>query len=196
MDISKQEAQGALDDIARISAKTQRALSNGPSPAILMLWGGVWALGNAATHFAPTKVGLIWTVVGTLGFIGTSLLKARFAKQVTKTDGTADPNMSKIGWFWAILFGYAILWAWILYPGRDHNFTSGSQHLSAFLATIPMFAYTVGGLWFGRFWLWLGLAVTAITIIGLCFVPDYFWLWMAAFGGGALFLSGMYMKKS
>ena len=135
-------------------------------------------------------------VCGSCGFFGTSLLKARYARRVTKTDGTTDPNMSKIGWFWVILVGYATLWAYILYPGAEvRDFADGMRRMSAFLTTIPMFAYTIGGLWFGRFYVFLGLIVTAFTMIGFLFMPEYFWLWMAAFGGGALFASGIYMKQ-
>ena len=197
MEVSKQEAQAALEEIASISERTKRTLSSGASPEVLMLWGLVWVVGNLATHFEPRLVGLIWSVVGGLGFLGTIALKARHRKVVTKIDGTSDPNTQRIAWFWAALTVYTVLWLFILEPwGTDRSFVSITRRMSAFFATIPMFAYVVGGLWLGRFYIWLGAIVTALTVVGLYALPEYFWIWMAAFGGGALLLSGIQMKRT
>lgn len=197
MEVTKQEAQGALDEISRVSEKTRQALAQGPSPQILMLWGLVWVVGNVATQFAPMKGGLVWMVAGSLGAVGTYVMKSRYASRVTHTDGTSDPNMRKIGWAWGILFAYGVLWVIILNPaGGDRSGATISRQVSAFFSTIPMFAYVLGGIWFGRFYVILGLAVTAGTVIGLFFFPAFFWIWMAVFGGGALLLSGLYMKQT
>jgi hypothetical protein len=58
-----------------------------------------------------------------------------------------------------------------------------------------MFGYLVMGLWLGRFFLWLGLLVTATTLVGYYFVSDYFFLWMALTGGGSLIAAGVFIRK-
>ena len=197
MEVSKQEAQAALNEIASISERTKRTLTSGASPEVLILWGLVWVVGNLATHFEPRLVGLIWTAIGSVGVLGTIVLKARHRKSVTRIDGTSDANAQRIGWFWAALAAYTLVWLFILAPwGTDHSFLSLTRRMSAFFATIPMFAYVVGGLWFGRFYVWLGAIVTALTVVGLYAFPEYFWIWMSVFGGGALLLSGVQMKRT
>ena len=61
---------------------------------------------------------------------------------------------------------------------------------------MAMFAYVVGGLWLGRFFVWLGLGVTAVTLVSLFALPDYFWIVMAVIGGGAMLLSGLHMRRT
>jgi hypothetical protein len=68
------------------------------------------------------------------------------------------------------------------------------MHFGAIQATIPMFAYVVMGLWLDHFILWIGLAVTALTLVGLFFLQPYFWLWMAVTGGGMLLGTGLYIR--
>lgn len=196
MEITQDDAQRALQDIAAVSDRTKRALSLGPAPEILMLWGLVWMCCYAGNQFASQLSGPIWLVGVAAGTIGSCALGYRSSKSVTKTDGTKDPNIGKIGLAWCALFGYAVLWVFILDPnGGERSGELASMQTSAFIATIPMFGYVVGGLWLGRFYVWLGLIVTAITMVGLLGFPQFFWIWMAFFGGGALFATGLYMRK-
>lgn len=57
-----------------------------------------------------------------------------------------------------------------------------------------MFAYVVMGLWTDRFLMWLGLFVTATALAGYFLVNPYFCLWMAVTGGGALMVTGLYIR--
>jgi hypothetical protein len=58
-----------------------------------------------------------------------------------------------------------------------------------------MFGFVMFGLWVGRFFVWLGLLVTALILIGYRYSGDYFNLWMAITGGGALIVSGVFIRK-
>ncbi len=67
---------------------------------------------------------------------------------------------------------------------------------AAFAALVPMFVYVVTGLLErDNYMLFLGLGVTAATIVGFFAVPQYFYLWMAAFGGGALLMTGLVIRR-
>ena len=60
---------------------------------------------------------------------------------------------------------------------------------------LVMFGYVVLGLWLeSAFLLMLGLAVTALTIAGYLFLAETFNLGARWMGGGALFISGLYMR--
>ncbi len=70
------------------------------------------------------------------------------------------------------------------------------EHKMAVLwVTACMLAYVVMGLWLDRFLTWLGAAVTVATVIGFLFAPHYFFLWTAAAGGGALVISGVFIRR-
>jgi hypothetical protein len=58
-----------------------------------------------------------------------------------------------------------------------------------------MFAYVVGGLWFGRFFTWLGMAVTGLILLGVFAWPEWSDLWTGFAGGGSLVLAGLYVRR-
>jgi hypothetical protein len=43
--------------------------------------------------------------------------------------------------------------------------------------------------------LYAGIALGALTLIGWFWLPHYFLPWMAAVGGGALILTGFWLRK-
>ncbi len=71
-----------------------------------------------------------------------------------------------------------------------------NRKIAAFWATVPMFAYILIGLWLDRFFIWLGALVTVATVVGYYFIGEYFYLWMAVCGGGALIASGLFIRKN
>ncbi len=185
MTISKEEAQQALVDIESTMRSTRRAIANGAASPRLILWGFIWIIGYAGAQFFPAKMGLIWIVLGGVG----ALLTARIRRP------TQTPHGPKIGFFWLTLFAYAFFWFFLLFrPDPGVSDLATMNRITAFFATVPMFAYVVGGLWFGRFFTILGLAVTALTMLGFWLLPNWFHLWMAFTGGGSLIGSGLYIR--
>ena len=90
--------------------------------------------------------------------------------------------------FWLALAAYAGLWLLMLRPA------TGMQ-VGALLVTVAMLGYVVTGLWTGSMVLvWLGLAVTLLTLFGFYVLPDYFNLWMALAGGAAVLGTGLYIR--
>jgi len=199
MNVSKEEARESLDDILQIIGKTRKSVASGCAAPLLILWGGIWAMGYSASYFWETSAGIAWLVLVVFGSVASWILGWRFQSTVK------SPNDARIGFFWMILFGFAFLWAFLLV------FSSGAPDLpeselrewsllkerqfGAYFATVAMFAYVAGGLWLGRFFIFLGLLVTALTLIGFTLFPAYFNLWMAFTGGGALIVSGVYILK-
>jgi hypothetical protein len=110
-----------------------------------------------------------------------------------------SPEGWRIGIFWGALVGYFDLWIFLLWPffGADRlRSLEYERAFTAVIATVPMFAYVVMGLWRREDYIvWLGLGVTALTLIGLFFVPAWFFLWMAGLGGGALLLTGVLARR-
>jgi hypothetical protein len=67
--------------------------------------------------------------------------------------------------------------------------------MGAIGATVPMFAYVVMGLWLDHFMIWIGLAITGLTVLGLFLAPAWFWIWMAVMGGGSLVSTGFLIRN-
>jgi hypothetical protein len=57
--------------------------------------------------------------------------------------------------------------------------------------------YAIMGLWRGTRFLVTGVAVTLLTLFGFFYLRDFalFCYWMAAVGGGALVLAGLWLRK-
>jgi hypothetical protein len=195
MNISKQEASEALDQIEDAVSQTRRAIGQGSSSTKLILWGVIWMLGYSCSQFAPGKAQTVWLCLVALGALGSWNWGGRSRPRFQ------SPNGSRIGLGWLILFAYAVFWFLLLHldnqPGqpRLHLQSGSGQQSGAFFATVPMFAYVIGGLWLGRFFIWLGAIVTLLTVAGYFFVPDWFFLWMAITGGGSLIVAGLYIRR-
>lgn len=197
MNISKQEAQESLNDIESVTEQTRKAIAYGGSSGMLTLWGVIWMIGYSVTQFYPAYAGWAWMPLIAIGAIGCWILGAR------NHSCFRNANAWRIGVFWLVLFAYAAVWLTLLHPA---NLPSGAEwahyqpindrQISAFFATVPMFAYVVGGLWFGRFFVWLGALVTVLTLVGFYLLTSWFQLWMAIIGGGSLIVAGLYIRNS
>jgi len=42
---------------------------------------------------------------------------------------------------------------------------------------------------------WWGLIITALALIGYFWLADFFYLWMAALGGGGMIALGFYIRN-
>jgi hypothetical protein len=196
MNISKQEAQDSLNEIQSAVEQTRRAIAHGVASSLLILWGVIWVIGYSGTQFFPAKGGLMWMPLVFIGAISSWIFGARHRSSVHSA------NSARIGIFWLVLFAYAGIWLTLLHSTKlpsgvewaNYQPTNDRQ-IGAFFATVPMFAYVVGGLWLDRFFVWLGGIVTVLTLIGFFALPAWFNLWMAFTGGGSLILAGFFIRK-
>jgi len=203
MDISEKEAQDSLEQIRATFGHTKKKIAAGSTAPILILWGAIWFvayLGTYVAYLLEFKVyclrltssfsigihvtGLCWMVLVLIGMAASWVLGVKRAP-------VKSPHNKRWGFCWLILFVYAGVWLSLLWPWNDYQ-------MSAFLASVPMFAYVVMGLWADRVLLWLGIVVTLLIIVGffLFHFQPVFWLWMAILGGGALAGTGLYIRKA
>ena len=64
----------------------------------------------------------------------------------------------------------------------------------AFVPLIVATVYAIFGIWKGLRFLFAGIAVAALTLIGFFLLPQWFLIWMAAVGGGSLILVGLWLR--
>lgn len=203
MELSKQEAKESLNQIEESAARMRRMLGAGGASTQLILWGVIWAVGFAGTQaldfmvqraaMAAILIGALWLALVTGGVVSTIIIDRRRSP-------VRNPALSqRIGWFWFLLYGYLNLWIYWMRPFiriEGHEASALFWRTGgAIAATIPMFAYVVMGLWLDRLMIWIGLAITALTFVGLHCFPQWFWIWMAVMGGGTLILSGLLISK-
>ena len=190
MDISREDAKESLGQIQAVAEQTRKKIAGSSTGDLLILWGFIWIVAFIGTHFFLAWAWHIWTVLGGAGIIAT-LLICWWQFHIGAPTKTAPSK--KIGWrvfwFWTLLYVYAFIWLSILRPYNGLQF-------NAFLCTAIMFAYVVMGLWFeSYFMILLGMAVTGITLMGFYLIePNYYCLWMAPTGGGALLGTGLYIR--
>src|SRR5260370_27239255 len=176
--IDAKEAASALSDIASVAHRVTQSTTYNLASLMLILWGVLVFAGNIASHFWPWHGGYIWIAVNAVGFAGSCAICA-FESRRRSMLGF---DLRAIAAF-ALFFAFGLLWS----VGLGH-FTP--RQLGVFWPTYFMMVYTIVGLWVGAAFVAIGLAITALTLIGDLFAGDWFDLWMAVFNGAGLILGG------
>jgi hypothetical protein len=191
MEVTERQAEETLEDLESIAKGVHSKLAYGMAGPIIALWGAVWMVCFALTHFVPQIATWGWIVGDGLGIVGSVFLGRYRAKSRAVRSESGRRLGWKLFWFWFFLFLFADIWLAVLWPWRPEQF-------GMVVVTLVMFAYVVMGLWLEmRFLLWLGLAVTALAGAGylLSFqYPGYLDLWLGLSGGSALLASGLYLS--
>src|SRR5262249_10698450 len=153
--------EATLDDIAAVAAAVRQSLTYRVASSALIWWGGLVAAGNIASQLAPRSAGLTWIVLNVVGLVRTAVLVLN-ANAAAGTPGDPRPFLAL-----ALLYGFGILWAHLI--GKF-----GGRELCAFWPTLFMFGYCLAGLWLGRAFVALGLAITALTVAGYLLIDGWF----------------------
>lgn len=190
MEVTQQHAAEALKDIGSIRDKVRDAADNRVGGFILVVWGVIWSICYSICHFAPALGNWAWSVgcaIGVPATIWLGWIVPRRGPVLSESDSLLG---KRLAWFWLSLFIYGWIWLAILAPW-------GGNQLNMFIVTLIMFAYVVMGLWLqNRFWIFLGLLITALAVggyFGSKIIPGYFDLYLAVVCGGVLLVSGVYL---
>jgi hypothetical protein len=184
MTLDPKEAASSLDDIAAIERRTRETLYYGGVADIFFLWGGLTFGGHLLNWFVPSSAVWAWPVIDIAGFIATvAIVMRRFPRMRRRGAG-----LRWIGSYAAFLvFGaIVVIELWPL--------TARQQQV--FWPTLVMFSYVLAGMWVGRFFLYIGLAATALLLFGYYFTGDWFTLWLAFVFGGGLIAGGLWLRRS
>jgi hypothetical protein len=187
MNVSNEDAQASLAAVTETMIRTRKAIAAGYSSPLLILWGLLWVAAYTASHFYLKYADVIFEAMAGVGLLGTFFVLRR-VKQTMPVKEPAEEKLNwRIGGLWWLLFIYAFIWLNLFRP------VNGMQ-MNAFISTAVMFAYVIIGLWFAAYFMvWLGLAVTATTLIGFYLLTPYYCLWMAVTAGGLLLGTGLYL---
>ena len=180
MTISGNEAKEALDVIEDVQRRTDRRVAGDGSFPQLLLWGSIWFIFPILTHF---KVQPHWAplMLFPLGGIATTIIA------LSKRHSVNNPANRKVVVIWWALFFFIGLMAFILKP-------STMEQSYSFGCVAAMTVFIMMGIFSEKFFIFLGLAVIGLVLLGLYVFTDIFWPWMAATGGGSLLGAAFYLK--
>jgi hypothetical protein len=184
MMIDSQQASEALSDINDIVRRVRQSRIYNLSSLIMIMWGVLVFAGNVMTYLWPRYGGMIWIAIDSAGLLGSVAISAfSYPRTGVRT------------------FDSRMLLAFLLYFAFGFFFSSVLGHftprqLATFWPLYAMMTYIIAGLWFGYAFVALGLALSALTLVGYFFVGDWFDLWMAVVNGGGLILAGLWMRRS
>jgi hypothetical protein len=186
MNISPTEAEEALDAIQTMVHKTRQGISSSGAYNFLIVWGFVWLFGFSASHFAPNQIaGYVWMSLDILGGLLSAVIGFRMNQNIRSPSASATGK--RIAWFWVLLFFYCTIAIGVTWP-------IGGKAIAMVIILFVMIGWIAMGLLLSFTSIWCGLAITALALIGYFLLPDIFYLWMAALGGGGMIIMGIFIK--
>jgi len=186
MQITSTEAEESLAAIRSMTQKMRRAAAGGGAHYFLILWGIIWFLGFLGSHFFTDDLaGYIWLALDILGGFSCWGISLWLSRRVHKTGDSV--NGRRIGIFWASLFVYCGLTVWIARP------PDGKQ-LAMLIVIFVMIGWMAMGLIFSLSIIKFAFFITALALSGYFLLPDFFYLWMALLGGGAMIGCGLFIR--
>jgi len=182
LSIDQESAATSLSDVERMEKRTRELVRYAFASTYQLLWGVLVAIGYLLHWAHPETAPYTWIGVLVCGLAGGVIFRFRRAQT---TGRPADYR-----WVWGqlavVVFGF--MWT-LLYMH------AGQRQLIAIWPTFFMFWMVIFGIFFGRFYVFLGLGVTALTAIGYLWSGEWFLPWMAVVAGGTLIASGLYLRR-
>ena len=185
MDVTPEQAADALREVARARSRSIEAYSYRVSAPQVMLWGFFWIVGYGLSDLYPAQAGYVWSGIGAIWALQGFLYNRSASRKAGAASGGA-------AWrFIAIFLTIYVFIGSTVAIMRPHGIEMG-----AFVPMLVAAAYTIIGLWLGWRYSAIGVAVAALTLGGFFLLPAHFLLWMAFVGGGALILTGLWLRSA
>jgi hypothetical protein len=189
MTLTPDQAADSLKQIERTQARSAQARIYANASPGFILWGLIWIAGYLGSDALLRQgdhrlINWLWTGLTVIGAAGSAIIGRRQHRN--------EPRNSILGLRWGATFVALGLFVTatflILKPASP-------AAAGAFYPLLVALAYTIFGIWNGPRFLFAGLAVAAATVGGYFFLPQYFLVWMAFVGGGALILAGLWLRR-
>jgi hypothetical protein len=189
MSVDSADARDTLRTIERTQARATESIYGPYAAPHLILWGVIWAIGYGLTAWRGDW-SAVWMILGPLGGVASFIIGARMGARRTHTDARIGYPATASLLAASVIFCFFFAAFSILAP------VSG-EAVGAFIPLVIGLLYALSGLAtrMTRIFI-LGLAVMALTVGGFFLLPGVFMLWMAAVGGGALILGGLWLRSA
>ena len=184
MSIDPNDARASLSDIAAVERRTYQTLTYDHSSFQFILWGALVFCGYLWTFLEPRHGIIGWTAVAVAGVSGSFALR-RLRRNLSSRDSKLG---ARLGYGQLALIGFGLVLVSLLSP-------LGDRQIEAFWPTLVMFCHVLAGIWLGRFFIFTGLAVTALIVVGYVWIDPWYPLWLAISVGGGLIASGLWLRR-
>ena len=181
--IDSKQAADALSDIDDIVRRVRQSQIYDTASQLMMLWGALVFAGNLVTYLTPRYADYAWLLVYVGGVAGSAAVSV-----VNRAKSGVRSFDLRIFAAYLMFFAFGFFCVNVL-----GHFTP--RQLGTFWPIYFMLMYCMAGLWFGYAFIAIGVAVTALTLIGYYFIGAAFPLWMAFVNGGGLILGGLWMRR-
>lgn len=178
MSIPPKEAADALRNIDRTQQLSAAAYGYQRSSPYFFLWGVIWIIGYTVPYFRP-GAWQIWFALIPAGILATIWIDKR--------------SRRSRGWNYEVEFLAIFLFIFAVYSILPPK--SSVQGAALFPLVFALLYVFLGVSKRATRITLLGFVLGALTVGGFFWLPQYFLLWMAGVGGGALILGGLWMRK-
>ena len=189
MVLTSQQASETLGEVAAALRKASVLQGYSKAAPHFLLWGLIWAVAYAGTELFPARAGLLWLALDAIGITGSFLLvRANSRRGDVSVPGSRSRQSVNFFVIVLALAGFVGATYYILQPHTNVQF-------AAFPPLVMALLYTVIGTLAGTRWIVIGAALAVLTVVGYALLREHFMLWMAFVGGGALLLTGVWMRR-
>ncbi|HEY8325104.1 MAG: hypothetical protein ACHQ1E_05045 [Ktedonobacterales bacterium] len=187
MNLSRDEAQAALDDIHQATARTYPLLRAWLYSVLVI--GIVWTIAFGLAQW--NVLSPIWSAGETIlvGVVCSFLFAQWLTPVVRFTPGSRSAFLhTRLPIFYAVLYAFFILWQFMLDLPQ-------AQLAMLWITVVMLATITTGILLQQRLFIIVGVAITVMASIGYWAIPQYFWLWVAIFAGLPLIGVSLYLLR-
>jgi hypothetical protein len=193
MNVSRDEAALALEEIGRAGSRMRRLSVYADMAPMFVLWGLIWLAANLTTEFAPQLAGRAWMVGVLVGTPLTLLLTIRQARRagarIRQEGGDGRALGGRFALLGATAMGFFAAIVAIVGP-------LDPRQTDAFISLFFAAGYAFGGIWGGWRLYITGAAAALAIVFGYLELQQHFFLWMGLAGGGALIAGGLWLRKA
>ena len=184
MTIRPEEALNTLHDINRAEQNSAAAYQYQKKAPHLFLWGLIWVVAYGATYVHPSV--WTWPVLIVVGCAGSAWMGFR---------SRCSSGRAASRWGWRYGATFVALYFFFFSFFRIFSPISNPQYGALFPLLVALW-YALMGIWTSAYRMAvLGVVVGALSMGAYVWLSQYYLLWMAGVGGGALILGGFWLRK-
>ncbi len=191
MNVTRDEAAQALDDISKASGRVVEVKGYHYGAPHFIIWGFVWLFANTITEFWPQYAQNAWISLLAVGMISSTVLGVLQRRDVKPgAAASIDARIGRrIGMTSGVMFAFIFCLMWIAQPETN-------REANAMISILFPFLYMCAGIWAGWRLFAIGLVTAAAILVGYYYVKDWFDLWMGVFAGGSLIAGGIWLRTA
>lgn len=179
MTIERDDAASALAAVQRTRRRSTELRGYAHAGDIVAGWGLVWLVCNLLSHFFPDWGPNSWPVGIVAGVVWS----------MWRGHGHGGGGDWRQGASAATTVALVVLASLIV--GIE-----GPQQANALISLFVAAGYVWMGIWTGPRFAWIGIGIAALVCVGWFLDRGNLYLWLGLGGGGALLLTGLWLRRA